>query len=393
VKIFEKNFDENKKKEQKLHFMAFVDKNKQNKTILSTEMTHALIDADGSINTSIDKKTNKDGTFYVNVTWSVAFAQTEINVGNSEAIANFINRQVRAKKRFTGPTAGTDEPTTSATLLSDSGQVIVEMYRNNPPRSRRRLKQFIAFEYCIANLDASSVSDPREKAKRIVRELFVVKHISSEQKQNIGDLFEQMKAKTPYVDEIFDEASALAFEDIAVVDEKIERIWRDVPNQTYTKEHILGAFASDGSMYVGYVLRKQKNGGVTLGFKPAFSVANEDKEPLIALKNSIGYGNVASAGKNGYQYVLSGTETLNKIVRPIFENVQIPSAYKQRQVDIVFDVVDKLLAKKHRTFEGFCEIIDLSYNVKSPSSTNCRRKYSQEEFKQRKFFSKRYNKM
>lgn len=342
--------------------------------ILPVGTFHSMFDADGSIYAEYIKIQRKNGLFYVNVQWKYSFSQGQMNTMNVKVIAELLARKVGTKRRLTGRDAGKIEITCGGTMLSKSGQFILSMYKETPPRTFSRLQQFLACEYCTTQI--ASTDDERN----LIRELLIADYISTERKQDVEPIIREFQEKNNISSNLIAEARLLAADDIRMLEEKCMKIWNNVPNIIYNDDNIRGVFVADGTVGIGYVLSSGK-----LDFRPIFSVTNMHKEPCLALKKTFGKGSVTRSGRNAFQFRTTGTEFFRNVLLPIFENVHLGSEYKQQQWDRTWEVVQMLERQEHKNFDGFCKIIDESYDI---SGVN-RRKFPIDYYKNPALMKKR----
>lgn len=326
--------------------------------ILPIAIFRAMFDSDGSIFAAYDKKDRKNGTFYVNITWKYSFSQSERNRLNVDALSQMLERSGRDKQRLSGREAGKIEVCCEGTMLSPAGQQILSAYKNSPPKALSRLKQFLACEYCTTTIAST------EDQRNIICELLIAEAISTEEKERVDPIIQKLQEKSGFSDTVVAEGRELAAKDLEMLDKKCADIWEKVAETRFTEEEVIGATVADGSFGIGYKLEKKGEDGQKLSFQPIFTVTNMNSEPCEALQKTFGNaGSVQRSGKNAFQYRLSGKASFKKYLVPIFEKADLYSKYKQSQWDKTWDIVQRLDMDEHKTFIGFCKIIDDSYAI------------------------------
>lgn len=344
--------------------------------ILPIATFRALFDADGSIYVTYDKKYRKNGAFYVNATWKYSFSQAERNRLNVDALSQMLERSGRDKQRLSGREAGKIEVCCEGTMLSPAGQEILSAYKNSPPKALPRLRQFLACEYCTTTIAST------EDKRNLICELLIVEAVSSERKQPVDPIIEELQQKGGFSKTDVAEGRKLAAKDLEMLEKKCADIWQKVAETCFTEEEVIGATVADGSFGINYKLEKKGKDGKKLTFVPIYTVTNMNSEPCQALQKTFGKnGSVQWSGKSAFQYRLTGTAAFRKYLLPIFQNADLYSTYKQSQWDKTLDIMERLEKGEHKTFEGFCKIIDDSYSI---SAIN-KRKHPIEFYKNSEF--------
>lgn len=167
-----------------------------------------------------------------------------------------------------------------------------------------------------------------------------------------------------------------------VIDRDACQLEKDLPKTRFSYDYVRGLHYGDGSLTGVYQQRGSKYAVI-----PTWSISSPEKAFVKALLYTFNKkGHITKTGKeySCFQYRITGIDTFMFVLEPIFANIPMHTVNKQRQWNNMVAAINIMRAKKHCNFEGWCKLIDLTYDL----SENSKRQQTKEFFKNKNFVPK-----
>lgn len=156
------------------------------------------------------------------------------------------------------------------------------------------------------------------------------------------------------------EGLAQAAEAMKPINQEVALLEEQLPKMELTSDYIRGAHFGDGGFTVSLAWRPNKDNRRRC--EPEWTISGENVPYCKAFVNTIGGGNVNSAGKNYHKFRLTGIKACNNILH-IFDEAPWMPDYKKNQFEWFKKAVQLLINNEHMTEEGTRKLVQLVYNV------------------------------
>lgn len=336
----------------------------------SDDMIRGFFEADGYyyVTYIIKKKSNSSQrsiSFHISYQLDQARHQKE----HVEILCKQLGANISQSHRVSGRNAGKTYSRMSCTPSSQAGQELTRLFEINPPLITQKRKSFRVLQI-VEQLQRKGQNKSRAE---VVMGLALIQSISEEKRRKRIEILLNSLTKYNITEEDLEKGMKNAENHISNIEAELESLYRSLPNQTLSFDYMRGFHLGDGSLTMVYI-----EGTNRLTMRPVWSITVHEKEKplLLAFKNTINAGFIHRVNGNALQYILQDRENFTGVLLRLIGDISTVFKYKHQQWERVYKATLLLNSGAQATEQGWCEVINLTYDV----SVNHKRKKNREYY-------------